>query len=290
MKKRVSLRKKKHKNTMPTRSYSDKEIIDSFYKGIQEPLNWFYITSMPKFINHFKFEAATEAGKALENMRFRKDDSYIDDLFQDSIEKLLHKILDRKLFVEDDTVFVTRKNGSVEKLDSSLYSYLQGIGDLTLKTIIRISGSNISASWEDLLERVKSVGYEEGLDGEEAPTQPVVPPSSGDDADEEETEAGSSGLDIFSLIDDEDNDMDTDWNDLVRATKEIVANMKEPCKSIFRLTYYQENGKKMPDEKIAEEMGYSGSTVVKTTRNRCHNKFHKKLIEVFGEIKGYRRK
>ena len=275
---------------MPAKSYSDKEIIDSYYKGFQEPFIWFYITSKPKFINHFKIEAASDAGKAFENMRYRKDDSYIDDLFQDSMEKLLHKILDRKLFVEDDTIYVTRKNGSVEKLDSSLYSYLQGIGDFTLKTVIRELGKNISSSWEDLLERVKGVDYEEGLEGEEAPAQPAPPQTSGDDADEEENEPGGLGPYPFGFFDDEDNDMDTDWNDLVRATKEIVANMKEPCKTIFRLTYYMENGKKMPDEKIAEEMGYSGSTVVKTTRNRCHNKFHKKLIEVFGEIKGYKRK
>ena len=275
---------------MMTRSYSDKEIIDSFYNGVQEPFSWFYITSRPKFINHFKLEAASDAGKVLMNLRYRKDDAYIEDLLMESLEKLLHKILDRKLFVEDDTIYVTRKDGTVEKLETSLYSYLQGIGDFCLKTLIRMSGRDITASFDDLTRRLEDVDYEEGLEVVEVPSQFSTPPSIGDDADEEGEEQAETGLNIFSFIDDEDNDADTDWNDLCRATREIVANMKDPCKTIFRLTYFQKDGKKMPDEQIAAEMGYSGSSVVKSTRNNCKNKFHKKLVEVFGVIKGYKRK
>lgn len=277
-------------NNMITRSYSDKEIIDSYYNGIQEPFTWFYITSKPEFFDHFKIEAASDAGKVFENMRFRKDNSYIDDLFQESSERLLHKILDRKLFVEDDTIYVTRKNGSVEKLTTSLYNYMQGIGDFLLKTLIRDGIPFGSESFEDLKRKLKGGDYDEGPEEEGDPIQPLTDPLSGGDADADGEEPGEAGLNIFSFIDDEDDDGEPIWNIMRRATKEIVANMKEPCKTIFRLTYYQKDGKKMPDEQIAKEMGYSGSTVVKTTRNRCHNKFYKKLVEVLGVIKGYKRK
>ena len=277
-------------NYMITRSYSDKEIIDSYYNGIQEPLNWFYFMSMPKFIDHFKIEAASDAGKVFENMRFRKDNSYIDDLFQESSMRLLHKILDRKLFVEDDTICVTRKNGSVEKLTTSLYNYMQGIGDFLLKTLIREGSPIDPRDIEDLKRKLKGEDYDEGLEEEGDPIQPHTDPVYGVDTDVDGEEPTDAGINIFSFIDDDDNDMDPEWNNMCRATKVIVANMKEPCKTIFRLTYYQKDGKKMPDEQIAAEIGYGGSTSVKSKRNDCKNRFYKKLVEVLGVIKGYKRK
>ena len=277
-------------NNMITRSYSDKEIIDSYYNGIQEPFTWFYITSRPKFINHFMIEAASDAGKAFENMRFRKDNSYIDDLFQDSLEKLLHKILDRKLYVVDDTIYVTRKNGNVEKLTTSLYNYMQGIGDFLLKTLIRDGIPFGSESFEDLMRKLKDVDYDERPEKEGVPIQPLTDPLSGGDADADGEEPGEAGLNIFSFIDDEDDDGEPIWNIMRRATKEIVANMKEPCKTIFRLTYYQKDGKKMPDEQIAAIINYGSSTSVKSKRNDCKNKFYMKLEKVLGVIEGYKRK
>jgi RNA polymerase sigma-70 factor (ECF subfamily) len=78
-----------------------------------------------------------------------------------------------------------------------------------------------------------------------------------------------------------ENDLieDEDVSELIRVEqfdkiKNVIADLGDPCKRILELFYFN----KLPNEKIAEIMGYSSAKTVKNLKYKCLQRI-KKLIE-----------
>ncbi|MBQ6065160.1 MAG: sigma-70 family RNA polymerase sigma factor [Prevotella sp.] len=72
---------------------------------------------------------------------------------------------------------------------------------------------------------------------------------------------------FYSLADDFWND-DDDKNAKLVIVENVVRWIKEPCRKILKLFYFQQASMKT----IAIEMGYANTDVAKTTKNKCLNK------------------
>jgi hypothetical protein len=83
---------------------------------------------------------------------------------------------------------------------------------------------------------------------------------------------------------DDDNDISTsemnflidtfeEEDERITLVRKIVKSMQEPCKRIFKLTYYGDGEKKMKGEDIARELGMLNADTVRAQRSKCLKKF-----------------
>ena len=72
----------------------------------------------------------------------------------------------------------------------------------------------------------------------------------------------------------EDDDFEVEKIEKYDKVREIISSMGDPCKRILELFYFN----KLPNEEIAEIMGYNNAKTVKNLKYKCIQRI-KKLIE-----------
>lgn len=247
--------------------YSDSEIISAIKEGYQDPSNWFYIQTRNSFIKHVSIKMLNIPQLAAE------ESYYSEELFHESLLRLLNKIYEGKLFVKDDTVFYINKRGEETELSGSLKNLLISIGDNILKEYIRQVDNGTFVPWDEFLRK------HEAEDETTDDTVRVIGMQSHRSEDEEDN--GYRDTPFIGIPDTEEEEEEDRIHRLVRY---IVANMKEPCKSIFKYTYFIDNGRRIRDEEMAPLVNLKNADTVQSRRTQCRGKFRKRfeeLIKIF---------
>lgn len=284
----------KNNNNMEKSFYSDIEIISAINDGYQGATNWFYAKSRIPFIKHVSI-------KIQDIHQFASDEHYYcEELFHESLDRFLIKVKENKLFVKDGTILYINKQGEETILKGTLQNLLMSIGDNILKELIRKNGGEDKEEkddneesgldpyiglhnqskkkrtfvrLDDYLRKMESDENEDNSDSdmnENGPSIGISSETDGEDNDYEDTP--------FCDIPDPDEDEDT--NKIHTSVRYIVANMGEPCKSIFKYKFFTEDGKRMHDDEIASLTGLKNATTVRSTFQNCKKKFKERFEKI----------
>lgn len=259
----------KNNNNMEKSFYSDIEIISAINDGCQSATNWFYAKSRIPFIKHVSI-------KIQDILQFASDEHYYcEELFHESLHRFLIKVKENKLFVKDGTILYINKKGEEDILKGTLQNLLMRIGDNILKELIRKNGGekHTFVRLDDLLRKMESDENEDNSDldmNENGPSIGISSETDGEDNDYEDTP--------FCDIPDPDEDEDT--NKIHTAVRYIVANMGDPCKSIFKYKFFTEDGKRKHDDEIASLTGLKNATTVRSTFQNCKKKFKERFEKI----------
>ena len=251
--------------------YSDIEIISAIKDGTQDASNWFYKQARATFIKHVSIKMQTIPALAADEAY------YSEELFHESFLRLNIKIYEDKLFVKEDTVYYVNKLGEETKLSGKLQNLLISIGDNILKEFVRSVGDGTFVRLDDFLRKKEADDENDGQE-EEAPMIGINSNnrSSEDDEDDDYTDTPFVGI--------ADTDEDDEDDRIGRLVRYIVANMTDPCKSIFKYTFFMENGKKMRDDEMAPLVSLNNADTVKAKRTQCKKKFKERFEELIKKI------
>ena len=73
----------------------------------------------------------------------------------------------------------------------------------------------------------------------------------------------------------------TNEDDVITLVRDIVSNMSDPCKSIFRYIYYGDDGKRMSVKDIMAKMPqYTSEASVRNQTSRCNKKFKETFMKL----------
>lgn len=237
---------------------NEPHLVERIYSGDDHAFSSLYERYRDKFFGYFFAKCSEEKFGNRRMFKFNDSDAYLHDLYQNSLIKLYNQIMAGKMFVDGGKIFIRSKDGSINRLTASLETYLTSIGKLTLKEMERGESRYVDF---DPIERI-SQGDNDPEYNFEVMLRPV--------------ENSKVNVDpVFDLSSDQELD-DEETFVLVR---KIVEKMGPPCKDIFTYTYFNETGKKLKGEEIAQLMGYSGADVVKNQKSRCHRKFKAAFLE-----------
>ena len=147
------------------------------------------------------------------------------------------------------------------------------------QTKIKIAGLDTSKNANEIsvlqnqLRKMESDENEDNSDpdmNENGPSIGISSETDGEDNDYEDTP--------FCDIPDPDEDEDT--NKIHTAVRYIVANMSDPCKSIFKYKFFTEDGKRKHDDEIASLTGLKNATTVRSTFQNCKKKFKERFEKI----------
>lgn len=181
----------------------------------------------------------TETETGYVRPRFKRGDLYLDELYQDSNMRMIEKIRYGKLYVKDDCLYTINKSNEHKAYSGGLYKYLYQIGIFRLREMERSESKNSVLDIDDFLKN----------------------PETDDDND-------ISTFEMDFLIDTFEEE-----DERITLVRKIVKSMQEPCKGIFRLTYFGNGEKKMKGEDIARELGMLNADTVRAQRSKCLKKF-----------------
>ena len=233
-------------------------LVERIFEGDDQAFASLYEKYRDKFFGCFKKRCSEEQFGNRRFYRFNDLGSCLDDLYQNSCLKLYNQIITGKMFVDGGRIFIRSKDGSINRLTASLETYLTSIGKLTLKEMERGESRYVDF---DPIERIT-----QGDNDPEYDFDAMLKPAN---------ESKVNVDPVFDLT----SDQELDDEEKFALVREIVEEMGPPCKDIFTYTYFNETGKKLKGEEIAELMGYSGADVVKNQKSRCHRKFKAAFLE-----------
>lgn len=217
------------------------ELVNQIANGDYRLFNRFYSKHREQFFRSFTMECVnTETETGYVRPRFKRGDLYLDELYQDSNMRIIEKIHQKKLYTKDDRLYTVNKHGEHKAYCGGLYKYLYQIGIYVLREMERSESNNSVWDLEDFL-RVHS------------------------DTDDD-NDISTSEMDfLIDTFEEED--------ERITLVRKIVKTMQEPCKRIFKLTYYGDGEKKMKGEDIARELGMLNADTVRAQRSKCLKKF-----------------
>ena len=216
------------------------ELVNQIANGDYRLFNRFYSKHREQFFRSFTKECVnTETETGYVRPRFKRGDLYLDELYQDSNMRMIEKIRNGRLYVKDDCLYIVNKSDEHKAYSSGLYKYLYQIGIYVLREMERSESKNSVLDIDDFLKN----------------------PETDDDND-----ISTSEMDfLIDTFEEED--------ERITLVRKIVKTMQEPCKRIFKLTYYGDGEKKMKGEDIARELGMLNADTVRAQRSKCLKKF-----------------
>ena len=216
------------------------ELVNQIARGDYRLFNRFYSKHREQFFRSFTKECVkTETETGYVRPKFKRGDLYLDELYQDSNMRMIEKIRNGRLYVKDDCLYTVNKSDEHKAYCSGLYKYLYQIGIYVLREMERNESKNSVLDLDDFLK-----GHSDADDDEDA-----------------------SSMELEFLIDTFEED------ERITLVRKIVKSMQEPCKGIFKLTYYGDGEKKMKGEDIARELGMLNADTVRAQRSKCLKKF-----------------
>lgn len=238
----------------------DSRLVERIYEGDNQAFASLYDKYRGEFFGYFGKQYSEQSFGNKKLISFNDGGAYLDDLYQNSCWKLYNQIMTGKMFVDDGTIYIRKKDGSINKLTASLKTYLISIGNLTLKEMIR--GESHYVDFEPI-ERVAhddndpQYGFEDCMTLVDSSKVNVDP--------------------IFALSSDEELDNEAKFAIVQR----IVEVMGPPCKEIFTYFFWE----KKSLEEISHIMPqYSSADSVKNQKSRCHRKFKAAYLEALADI------
>ena len=216
------------------------ELVTQIANGDYRLFNRFYSKHREQFFRSFTNECIkTETETGYVRPKFKRGDLYLDELYQDSNMRMIEKIRNGRLYVKDDCLYIVNKSDEHKAYSSGLYKYLYQIGIYVLREMERSESKNSVLDLDDFLKK----------------------PETDDDND-----ISTSEMDfLIDTFEEED--------ECIILVRKIVKSMQEPCKGIFRLTYFGNGEKKMKGEDIARELGMLNADTVRAQRSKCLKKF-----------------
>ena len=216
------------------------ELVNQIANGDYRLFNRFYSKHREQFFRSFTNECIkTETETGYVRPKFKRGDLYLDELYQDSNMRMIEKIRNGRLYVKDDCLYIVNKSDEHKAYSSGLYKYLYQIGIYVLREMERSESKNSVLDIDDFLKN----------------------PETDDDND-----ISTSEMDfLIDTFEEED--------ERITLVRKIVKTMQEPCKRIFKLTYYGDGEKKMKGEDIARELGMLNADTVRAQRSKCLKKF-----------------
>lgn len=216
------------------------ELVNQIANGDYRLFNRFYSKHREQFFRSFTNECIkTETETGYVRPKFKRGDLYLDELYQDSNMRMIEKIRNGRLYVKDDCLYIVTKSDEHKAYSSGLYKYLYQIGIYVLREMERSESKNSVLDIDDFLKN----------------------PETDDDND-------ISTFEMDFLIDTFEEE-----DERISLVRKIVKSMQEPCKGIFRLTYFGNGEKKMKGEDIARELGMLNADTVRAQRSKCLKKF-----------------
>ena len=253
------------------------ELVNQIANGDYRLFNRFYSKHREQFFKSFTNECVkTETETGYVRPKFKRGDLYLDELYQDSNMRMIEKIRNGKLYVKDDCLYTINKANEHKAYSGGLYKYLFQIGIFVLREMERSESSTSVMDVEDLLQMY--VNAEEGRVQSKQRKKMSL---------DDYIRLYSDKLDI-TTEDKKENDISTiddlfdfimepfkEEDERIQLAREIVKKMKDqdPCKKIFRLTYFGDREKKMKGEDIARELGMLNADTVRAQRSKCLKKF-----------------
>jgi len=110
---------------------NDVDMIEELISGKSVRFHKFYDSNMDKFVLFFM-------------KTYKRDRSYCEDLYADSVTMMWEQIMRGKIFVEDSQVFCRTRLNTVQKIECSLATYVMGVGKISMLERIRKSGKTVS--------------------------------------------------------------------------------------------------------------------------------------------------
>lgn len=216
------------------------ELVSQIANGDYRLFNRFYSKYREQFFRSFTNECIkTETETGYVRPKFKRGDLYLDELYQDSNMRMIEKIRNGRLYVKDNCLYIVTKSDEHKAYSSGLYKYLYQIGIYVLREMERSESKNSVLDIDDFLKN----------------------PETDDDND-------ISTFEMDFLIDTFEEE-----DERISLVRKIVKSMQEPCKGIFRLTYFGNGEKKMKGEDIARELGMLNADTVRAQRSKCLKKF-----------------
>ena len=217
------------------------ELVNQIANGDYRLFNRFYSKHREQFFRSFTNECVkTETETGYVRPKFKRGDLYLDELYQDSHMRMIEKINQHKLYTKDNYLYIVNKEGEHKAYNGGLYKYLLKIGIFILREMERDESKVSTLDLDDFLK-----GHSDANDDEDAST-----------------------MEMEFLIDTFEEE-----DERITLVRKIVKSMQEPCKGIFRLTYFGNGEKKMKGEDIARELGMLNADTVRAQRSKCLKKF-----------------
>lgn len=242
---------------------NEAKVVEKIYAGNDKAFTDLYEKFRGKFFGYFQEKCIEERFANQVLMKFKRNGMYLDDLYQTTCLKFYNQIMTGKLFSSDGKIYIIDKNGNINLLQAKLETYLIGIGTLSLKEFEREECRFVDF---DPIEKIGKGDYDSEYDLDNF-IQPIT----------------TSKVDIDPVFE-ISSDPFFNNEDAFALVRQIVGNMESPCKEIFTYTYFNENGKKLKGEEIAQLMGYASADVVKNQKSRCHKKFKATYIQRLSSI------
>lgn len=216
------------------------ELVNQIANGDYRLFNRFYSKHREQFFRSFTNECIkTETETGYVRPKFKRGDLYLDELYQDSNMRMIEKIRYGKLYVKDDCLYIVNKSDEHKAYSSGLYKYLYQIGIYVLREMERSESKNSVLDIDDFLKNPET---------------------------DEDNDISTFEMDfLIDTFEEED--------ERITLVRKIVKTMQEPCKRIFKLTYYGDGEKKMKGEDIARELGMLNADTVRAQRSKCLKKF-----------------
>lgn len=251
------------------------ELVKQISEGDYRLFNRFYSLHRERFFKSFERECIeTETTTGYARPKFKRGNLYLDELYQDSNMRMIEKIRYGKLYVKDDCLYTVNKAYEHKAYNGGLYKYLYQIGIFRLREMERSESGTSVMDVEDLLQMY--VNAEEGRVQSKQTKKMSLDEYIALFSDElnitieEKKENEISTIDeLFDFITEPFKDED----ERINLVRKIVKTMQEPCKRIFKLTYYGDGEKKMKGEDIARELGMLNADTVRAQRSKCLKKF-----------------
>ena len=251
------------------------ELVNQIANGDYRLFNRFYSKHREQFFRSFTNECIkTETETGYVRPKFKRGDLYLDELYQDSNMRMIEKIRNGRLYVKDDCLYTVNKKAEHKAYNGGLYKYLYQIGIFVLLEMERSESKSSVMDVEDLLGRY--VNADEGVVQAKQTKKMSLDDYIALFSDElnitieEKKENEISTIDeLFDFITEPFKDED----ERINLVRKIVKTMQEPCKRIFKLTYYGDGEKKMKGEDIARELGMLNADTVRAQRSKCLKKF-----------------
>jgi hypothetical protein len=224
------------------------ELVAQIERGDYTLFSKFYVQNRERFINSFAKECRnTEDETGNRRPKFMRGDLYLDEMYQDSNMRMIEKIHQHKLYVKEGYLYTINKNGEQKAYMGGLYGYLYKIGVYILREMERSERNVSTVDIDDLMATTAYLS-------EDCECQ--VMDNNYEDA-------------LIDPYEEED--------DRISLIREIVKDMRDPCKSLFRVTYYEGGEKRKKWDTIASMLGYVNAEVARVQHFRCFQKFKNKF-------------
>ena len=184
-----------------------------------------------------------------------------EELYQESVLVLYYNILNGKIFINNGKIHCINRYNEVKPLVANLKTYLINTGKKKLQAEIRRVSKNL-----DIFDRTYMFGDSfspEDFDNKDYAASPV------------DTSKDGHGQDLLDWT------RQTNEDDVITLVRDIVTNMPDPCKSIFRYIYYGDDGKRMSVKDIMAKMPqYTNEASVRNQTSRCNKKFKETFMKL----------